>query len=134
MSSQIKELPLAEIDEKNKMMVVRVSIDLYDLLQQEAESLEITVSAMVRSLLSFNYYPDLLDRALGEAQHDIADKVEQAQYLDCALAEYEARLSRLSANLDHFALVLAGQQERISRTKKEIHDSLRALVRGLDTA
>ena len=134
MKTNIKELPLAEVDEKNKMMVVRVSVDLYNLLQQEAEQLEITVSALVRSLFAFNYYPELLDSALGQAQQELAEKVEQAQSLDGGLAEYEARLSHLSDNLDLFTQALEGEQERVSQARGEILGILQQLALDQENA
>lgn len=128
MTSSIKDLPLAEVDEKNKMMVVRVSVDLYELLRQEAEHLDITVSAMVRLLLSFNYYPTLLNLGLEEAQHDLTDQVEHAQLIDSGLAEYEARLSQLSEQLGQFAQALTGEQNRVGQARRQILDILKTLT------
>jgi len=132
MKAYIKALSLAEVDEKNKMMVVRVSLDLYNLLQQEAEQLGITVSALVRSLFSFNYYPELADFALGQAQQELADRVEQAQNLDGGLAEYEARLSHLSENLALFVRALADEQERTSKARAQVLGILKTLTRDSD--
>ncbi len=128
MKTHITQLSLAEVDEKNKMMVVRVSLDLYNLLQQEAEQLEVTVSALVRSLFSFNYYPDLTEMALKQARIELVERVDQAQQLDGGLAEYEARLHRLSENLELCGIALAEELERVAKARDEITGVLRALA------
>ena len=114
------------------MMVVRVSLDQYNLLQQEAEQLEISVSALVRAFFSFNYYPELASVSLRQAREDLADNIKQAQLLDTGLAEYEARLTHLSEDLELYRKTLAGERERAAEAREVILGVLKNLALDSD--
>lgn len=127
MRENFEKLTLAEVDEKDKVMVVRVSLDLYERLQRESQGLEITVSALVRSLLSFHFFPELADAVLKNARGKLGDQVKQKQQLDESLATYEERLELLEEGFQATMAFLKDEQSRVKNAKGKILEIMEAL-------